>query len=47
MNRFNVYCSLEAKGRKTKHVECKTYKKKKKYKVFFFCFVLVVVIVAG
>lgn len=46
MNRFNVYCSLEAKGRKTKHVECKTYKKKK-YKVFFFCFVLVVVIVAG
>lgn len=46
MNRFNVYCSLEAKGRKTKHVECKTYKKKKSIKSFF-CFVLVVVIVAG
>lgn len=36
MNRFNVYCSLEAKGRKTKHVECKTYKKKKSIKSFFF-----------
>lgn len=45
MNRFNVYCSLEAKGRKTKHVECKTYKKKSIKS--FFCFVLVVVIVAG
>lgn len=31
--RFNVYCSLEAKGRKTKPVECKTYKNKS----FFFC----------
>lgn len=39
--RFNVYCSLAAKERKTKPVECKNLQKEKSF------FVVVVVIFAG